>query len=136
VAFDGDFRHRIAELDERLFAEGWGCVPSPCRRTNAGLLEEYWPGRAAYYGTTDFPISTLPTAAGGYEKNGLHVSLGYGGADRAGRATTEDWHRRRRGGVFESFRVSRPLDTAAVMRRSRGTRYLVLLAVEADYFDE
>jgi hypothetical protein len=134
VTFDGDFRRRIAGFDKRLFADGWGCVPSPCRDTNARLVEEYWPSRAAYYGP-DFPISTLPTVPD-YEKDGLHLDVQYAGADRAGRAWIEDWHRRRRGGVFDSFREPHSLDTGAVLRSGRDARYLVLLAVETDYFEK
>ena len=74
VTFDGDFRKRIAELDRRLFASGWGCVPTPCHDTNAGLLEEYWSYRAAEYGTQDFPISALATATG-YEKDGMYFDV-------------------------------------------------------------
>ena len=134
VTFAGDFRERIDEFDKRLFAGGWGCTPSPCRETNAGLVEEYWPHRAAEYGGTDFPISSLPTTPP-YEKDGLYLDLRYAGADRAGQAWVEGWHRRRRGGLFESFREPRPLDLDAVVRHARGSRYLVLLAVEADYYD-
>ena len=135
VTFADDFRRRIAGLDRRLFASGWGCMPAPCHDTNAGLLEEYWSHRAAYYGTQDFPISALPTATG-YEKDGLYFDLRYAGPDRAGRPTIEDWHRRRRGSLFESFRVPRGLDVETVLRRARDSRYLVLLAIESHYFDQ
>ena len=135
VTFAGDFRKRIARLDRRLFASGWGCTPTPCHDTNAGLLEESWSSRAAHYGTQDFPISSLPTATG-YEKDRLYFDLRYAGAEPVDRGVIEDWHRRRRGGLFESFRVPRPLDVDAVVRNGRDSRYLVLLAVDADYFDK
>ena len=109
-------------------------MPSPCHDTNAGLVEEYWPGRAAYYGSADFPISSLPTAVG-YEKDGMALDLRYSGTARGDRATLEDWHRRRRGGVFESFRSPRPLDVEEVVQRARSARYLVLLATETDYYE-
>jgi len=135
VTFAGDLRKRIARLDRRLFASRWGCTPTPCHDTNAGLLEEYWSSRAAYYGTQNFPISSLPTATG-YEKAGMYFDLRYAGAEPGERAVIEDWHRRRRGGLFESFRVPRPLDVGAVVRDGGDSRYLVLLAVDADYFDK
>ena len=90
-------------------------MPTPCHDTNAGLLEEYWSYRAAEYGTQDFPISALPTATG-YEKDGMYFDVRYAGAEPRDRLLIEDWHRRRRGGLFESFRVPRPLDIEAVVR--------------------
>jgi hypothetical protein len=94
---------RIAGLARRLFAFGLGCTPTPCHDTSVGLLEEYWSYRAAEYGTQDFPIY-LPTATG-YEKDGMYFGRRYAGAERGDRAGIEDWHRRRRGGILESFRV-------------------------------
>ena len=134
VSFDGDFRQRIAAFDERLFDAGWRCYSDPCHETLTSLLREYWDSRAAQYGDATFPISSLPTPSS-YDRDGLELQFNYAGADPSGRSSLQDWHRRRRGGVFESYERSRPLDVAAVLARGESFAYLVALAVERDYFE-
>jgi hypothetical protein len=136
VAFPGDFRRRIARFDRRLFGAGWGCSPTPCLETHSGNVEEYWDDRASYYGSQRFPISTLPPAAGLYQRDGLYLQLRYGGADRTGRHWLESLQRRARGSLFESYATSTPLDVDAVLARAGREAYVVGLAVETDYVDD
>lgn len=135
VGFDGDFRKRIAAFDRELFAAGWDC-PLPCSETNSDLVEEYWEFRKPEYGGNDPPISILPTT-GPYGRDGLYLGVGYvSDSHRSGRAVLDDWHRRRRGGLFESYEQSRPLDVDAVLARVARFDYAVALAVETDYFED
>jgi hypothetical protein len=57
-------------------------------------------------------------------------------ADRSGHSSLEDWHRRRRGGLFTSFERARPLDVDGVLRQARPFDYAVALAIETDYFED
>jgi hypothetical protein len=132
VAFDGDFRRRIARFDERLFAAGWQC---PCADTLSAKVEEYWEFRKAEYGGQDPPITRLPTTTM-YQRDPLYLDVQYAGDDRAGRSSLEGWHRRDRGGIFTSFDESRPLDVEEVLRRAASSEYVVALAIETDYFED
>jgi hypothetical protein len=134
VAFDGDFRKRIARFDERLFASGWGCYGAPCEETLSGKVEEYWGYRKAENGGEDPPITRLPTTIM-YDTDGLYLDVQYAGADLTGRQWLKGWHRRRRGGLFTSFERSQPLDVDAVLRRSAPHDFVVALAIETDYFE-
>jgi hypothetical protein len=135
VAFDGDFRKRIALFDERLFAAGWDYGALPCDETNSELVEEYWDFRKPEYGGNDPPISVLPTTSY-YQRDGLYLDIDWVSSDRSGRSTLDDWHRRQRGGYFESFEHSRPFDVDAVLSRVGSFDYAVALAVETDYFED
>ena len=135
VAFDGDFRKRIALFDERLFAAGWGCYGDPCPETLSGLVEEYWDFRKPEYGGNDPPISVLPTPSS-YQRDGLDLHVAYVSPNRSGRSTLDDWHRRRRGGLFESFEQSRPFDVDAVFARVARFDYAVALAIETAYYED
>ncbi len=134
VVFDGDFRRRIARFDRRLFGVGWGCYRTPCPETLSGNVEEYWDLRAAEYGSQRFPISSLPTTT--YERGDQYLDVRYGGADGTGRFWLEDLHRRKRGGVFESYRRQVPLDVDRVLARAEGSDYVVGIAIETDYLED
>jgi hypothetical protein len=134
VAFDGDFRRRIARFDRRLFEAGWGCSRMPCPETLSGNVEEYWDFRVAEYGTRRFPISSLPPVA--YERGDEYLDVRYGGADKTGRFSLEDLHRRKRGSVFESYRRQDPLDVDGVLARAKRSDYVVGLALETDYLED
>ena len=136
VGFDGDFRERISAFDQRLFGEGWDCGGIPCDPTYSGLVEEYWDFRKPEYGGNDPPISVLPTATS-YQRDGLYLDVGYVSArHRSGRTVLEGWHRRQRGGLFESFERTRPFDVDTVLERIAPYDYAVALAIETDYLDD
>jgi hypothetical protein len=134
VAFDGDFRKRIARFDDRLFAAGWQC-PCPGTETLSAKVEEYWEFRKGEYGGQDPPITRLPTATM-YERDPLYLDVQYAGEDRTGRASLEGWHRRDRGGIFTSFDESRPFDVDETLRRAAPSEFVVALAIETDYFED
>jgi hypothetical protein len=135
VAFDGDFRRRIALLDERLFAAGWGCYRDPCPETLSGKVEEYWEFRKQEYGRQDPPITSLPTTTM-YERGELYLDVRYIGRDKTSRFWIETWHRRQRGGFFTSFERAQPLGVDEVIARASGFDYAVALAIETDYFED
>ena len=135
VVFDGDFRRRIALLDERLFAAGWGCYRDPCPETLSGKVEEYWEFRKQEYGGHDPPITSLPTTTM-YERGDQYLDVQYVGRDRSSRSSLEGWHRRKRGGLFTSYERARPLGVEAVFARASGFDYAVALAIETDYFED
>jgi hypothetical protein len=135
VAFDGDFRKRIATFDDRVFASGWGCYGAPCAETLSGNVEEYWDFRKAEYGGHDPPITSLPTTST-YDRDGLYLDVQYAGADKTGRHWLGGWHRRQRGGLFTSFERSQPLDVDGVLSRADAFEYVVALAIETDYFED
>ena len=132
IAFDGDFRERIAQFDRGLFRAGWGCLSSPCHETLAGMVDEYWDMRSAEVGGGAFPISRLPST--GYTRGDLHFDVDYIAADRASAFSLENSHRRQRGGLHTSYKVARPLDVPRVLARAAKV-YVVLVAIERDYFE-
>ncbi len=134
VSFDGDFRERIARFDTRLFSAGWGCHRVPCDETLSGKVEEYWDLRAGEVGGGTFPISRLPSSVN-YERDDLYLYVDYAGADPTGRSWIEGAHRRRRGGLFESYERTRPLAVTAVLSRAAPYDHVVVLAIESDYFE-
>ena len=139
VGFEGDFRRRIAQLDDRLFAAGWGCYRDPCPETLSSMVDEYWEFRKPEFGGEDPAITTLPTPSM-YRKDALffdtHYALDAKHAIPSGRSWLESAHRRRLGGLRTSYRVVRPLDVEAVVNRGARFAFVVVLAVETTYFED
>jgi hypothetical protein len=112
-----------------------GCYRDPCPETLSGNVEAYWNLRTREYGTSEPPITSLPTTVM-YERGNQHLDVAYVRADRVGRATLEYFHRRALGGHFTSYERAKPFDVDATLERASGFEYAVALAVETDYFED
>jgi len=70
----------------------------------------------------------------GYQRDDLNLYVRYAGADATGRSWLESAARRERGGLFESYGRSEPLDVEAVLTRAASHDYIIVIAIELDYY--
>jgi hypothetical protein len=136
VALAGEFRPRIARMEQRLFASGWKRCPTCKRETLTRYLDEYWEYRVREATPAPpFAISQLPTPGTPYERGALGLTFDYGGRDLGGRFALESSHRIPSATTSQSYERTRTLDVDGVLAKARPDEHVVVVKVEDDYFE-